>query len=123
LAQFLAQYPDIRLEIAIDSANVDIVAQQFDAGIRASDRIDRDMIAVKITEDWKTAVVGAPAYLARRGKPKAPEDLLAHNCIRIRLPNGAMLPWRFQGNGKSYTIAVTGSLILNDAALISPALL
>ena len=123
LAQFLAQYPDIRLEIAIDSANVDIVAQQFDAGIRASDRIDRDMIAVKITEDWKTAVVAAPAYLARRGKPKAPEDLLAHNCIRIRLPNGAMLPWRFQGNGKSYTIAVTGSLILNDAALISPALL
>ena len=123
LAQFLAQYPDIRLEIAIDSANVDIVAQQFDAGIRASDRIDRDMIAVKITEDWKTAVVAAPAYLARRGPPEVPEDLLAHNCIRIRLPNGAMLPWRFQGNGKSYTIAVTGSLILNDAALISPALL
>lgn len=123
LAQFLAQYPDIRLEVSTDSANIDIVAQQFDAGIRASDRIDRDMIAVKITDEWYTAVVGAPSYLARRGKPKAPEDLVAHNCIRIRLPNGPIMPWRFQGNGKSFTIAVTGSLILNDSSLIAPAIL
>ncbi|HEY3917624.1 MAG TPA: LysR family transcriptional regulator [Stellaceae bacterium] len=123
LAKFLAQYPDIRLEVSTDSANIDIVALQFDAGIRASDRIDRDMIAVKITDEWQTAVVGAPSYLAQRGKPKAPEDLLAHNCIRIRLPNGAMLPWRFQGNDKAFTITVTGSLILNDPSLIAPAIL
>lgn len=123
LAQFLAQYPDIRLEIAIDSANVDIVAQQFDAGIRASDRIDRDMIAVKITEDWKTTVVAAPAYLARHGRPKQPEELTEHNCIRIRLPNGAMLPWRFQRDNRSFTLSVGGSLIVNDASLLRPAVI
>jgi DNA-binding transcriptional LysR family regulator len=121
LAQFLAQYPDIRLEIAIDSANVDIVAQQFDAGIRASDRIDRDMIAVKITEDWKTAVVAAPSYIARHGRPKLPEDLRAHNCIRLRLSGGALLPWRFLKAGKVSEIPVSGSLILNDTALMRPA--
>ena len=123
LAKFLAQYPDIKLEIAVDSANVDIVAQQFDAGIRAGDRVDRDMIAVKITDEWRTATVGAPAYLARRGTPKAPEELAAHNCIRLRLPNGALLPWRFQKSGKSYEIVVSGSLILNEASLMGPALL
>ena len=123
LAKFLAQYPDIKLEISIDSANIDIVAQQFDAGIRAGDRVDRDMIAVKVTDGWRSALVGAPAYLARRGTPRAPEDLGGHNCIRLRVASGAILPWRFQKDGKSFDIPVSGSLILNDASLMSPALL
>ena len=123
LAKFLAQYPDIKLEIAVDSANIDIVAQQFDAGIRAGDRVDRDMIAVKITDEWRSALVGAPAYLARRGTPKTPEDLAAHNCIRLRLASGALLPWRFEKDGKSVELAVSGSLILNETSLMRPALL
>jgi DNA-binding transcriptional LysR family regulator len=123
LAKFLAQYPDIKLEISVDSANVDIVAQQFDAGIRSGDRIDRDMIAVKITDEWRSAVVGTPAYLARRGTPKTPQDLADHNCIRLRLSNGAMLPWRFQKSGKSFDIPVSGSLILNETSLMGPAVL
>lgn len=123
LAKFLAQYPDIRLEISVDSANVDIVAQQFDAGIRAGDRVDRDMIAVRITDEWQTAVVGSATYLAKHGKPKTPEDLLAHNCIRLRLPNGALLPWRFQKDGKIFDVAVKGSLILNETSLMAPAII
>lgn len=122
LAKFLAQYPDIKLEIAIDSANIDIVAQQFDAGIRAGDRIDRDMIAVRITDEWRSALVGAPGYLGKRGTPKAPEDLAAHNCIRLRVASGTLLPWRFQKDGKNLEMAVSGSLILNDASLMGPAL-
>jgi DNA-binding transcriptional LysR family regulator len=123
LAQFLAQYPDIKLEISVDSANIDIVAQQFDAGIRAGDRVDRDMIAVTITGQWRSALVGAPTYLAKRGTPKAPEDLAAHNCIRLRVASGTLLPWRFQKDGKNIEMAVSGSLILNDASLMTPALL
>jgi DNA-binding transcriptional LysR family regulator len=123
LAKFLAQYPDIKLEISVDSANIDIVAQQFDAGIRAGDRIDRDMIAVRITDEWQTAVVGSAAYLAKHGKPKQPQDLQAHNCIRLRMPNGALLPWRFVKDGKTFDVAVSGSLILNETSLMAPAIL
>ncbi|MGH6995511.1 MAG: LysR family transcriptional regulator, partial [Stellaceae bacterium] len=100
LAKFLQRYPDIHLEIVSDGANVDIVAQQFDAGIRLSTRVDRDMIAVPVTNRWQLAVVGAPAYFSRRNAPKTPEELLAHNCIRVRLPSGAMLPWYFQRDDK-----------------------
>ena len=121
LAKFLAQYPDIKLEISVDGANVDIVAQQFDAGIRAGDRVDRDMIAVRITEAWRSATVAAPAYLAKHGTPKTPEDLAAHNCIRLRLASGAMVPWRFQMDGKGFELAVSGSLILNETSLMAPA--
>ncbi|HEX8828806.1 MAG TPA: LysR substrate-binding domain-containing protein, partial [Xanthobacteraceae bacterium] len=123
LARFLAQYPDIRLEISVDSANVDIVAHQFDAGIRAGDRIDRDMIAVRITDEWKAALVGAPSYLAAHDKLKVPEDLLRHNCIRIRLTSGAFVPWRFEKDGQYFELAVSGSLILNEMSLLTPALL
>lgn len=123
LAKFLAQYPDIRLEISVDSANIDIVAEQFDAGIRAGDRIDRDMIAVRITDAWQTAVVASAGYLAKHARPKTPEDLLAHNCIRLRMPNGALLPWRFQKDGKIFDVAVKGSLILNETSLMAPAII
>jgi DNA-binding transcriptional LysR family regulator len=123
LAKFLQRYPDIRLEIAADGANVDIVAQQFDAGIRLSDRIDRDMIAVPVTRHWRTAVVGAPSYFSRHGEPKTPEDLLGHNCVRVRLPSGAMLPWRFEREGKPLQLPVSGSLVVNVEALIESAVL
>jgi len=119
LAKFLQRYPDIRLEIAADGANVDIVSQQFDAGIRLSNRVDRDMIAVPITHKWRLAVVGAPSYFSRRGEPQTPEDLLGHDCIRVRLPNGAMMPWRFQRDGKALELAVSGSIIVNIDALVA----
>lgn len=121
LAKFLQRYPDIRLEISGDSANVDIVAQQFDAGIRVSDRVDRDMIAVPVTGRWRLAVVGAPSYFSRRSEPKTPDELLGHNCIRVRLSSGAMLPWRFQRDDKPLDLAVSGSLVVNLDTLVEAA--
>lgn len=123
IAKFLIEYPDIRLEISADSANIDIVAEQFDAGIRASGRIDQDMIAVRITEEWRSAVVAAPAYLSQRGVPKVPEDLLTHDCVRMRLAGGVLLPWRFQRDGERFDLSMTGRLIVNDGKLVLPVVL
>jgi DNA-binding transcriptional LysR family regulator len=123
LAKFIAQYPDIRLEISVDSAMVDIVSQQFDAGIRAEHRLDRDMIAVRVGQEVRSVVVASPDYLARNGRPKVPQDLQEHNCIRIRLSSGAILPWRFQKGDKSFEVPVSGSLIANDVSVMGPPLL
>ncbi|MGH6994571.1 MAG: LysR substrate-binding domain-containing protein, partial [Stellaceae bacterium] len=86
-------------------------------------RVDRDMIAVPVTNRWQLAVVGAPAYFSRRNAPKTPEELLAHNCIRVRLPSGAMLPWYFQRDDKPLQLAVSGSLVVNVDTLIESAVL
>ena len=123
LAAFAAQYPDIRLEISVDSADIDIVSQQFDAGIRAEHRIDRDMIAVRVAEHMQSVVVAAPAYWSGRAKPKLPEELSGHNCIRFRLASGSILPWRFQKNAGSIDVPVAGSLISNDVDLVRQAVL
>lgn len=116
-ARFLARHPEIELEISVDGALVDIVAARFDAGIRPGERVERDMIAVRLTPEIRPLIAAAPAYLARRPPPLTPRDLHAHACIRIRLPNGAFLPWQFERKGKRLEVAVTGPLIVNDPAL------
>src|SRR5947209_6660701 len=86
LVKFLRQYPDIKVEIIIDYGLTDIVAQRFDAGVRAGEQVAKDMIAVRIGPDMRSAVVGAPSYFDTRPEPKRPQELIGHNCINLRLP-------------------------------------
>jgi DNA-binding transcriptional LysR family regulator len=117
-ARFLALYPDITLDISVDSTLADIVAGRFDAGIRPGELLARDMIAVRISDEMPIVVVAAPAYLAQRGAPKTPQDLVAHDCIRFRLPSGAFFPWRFGKKRRSLEVHVEGRLIVNGMARI-----
>lgn len=117
LAPFAAQYPEIRFEISVDDALTDIVAGRFDAGIRLGERLERDMIALRVTEDLQHGIVASRAYLERRGRPKTPQDLERHNCIRFRLSSGVLYPWRFVRNGRLLDVPVHGTLIVNDVTL------
>ena len=117
LARFLAQYPAIDLEISVDAALTDIVAGRFDAGMRAGERVERDMIAVRIGEEIRGVVVAAPDYLARHPRPTTPRDLETHDCIRFRFPSGVIVPWQFEKKGKQVEVAVAGRLTVNDPEL------
>jgi DNA-binding transcriptional LysR family regulator len=117
LARFLAEYPDIAIDISVDSAMVDIVAGRFDAGIRIGERVARDMIAVRITDNIKVMVVASPAYLARHAALRTPGDLANHNCIRVRFPGGDFLPWAFAVEGRIQQFEVEGSVIVNESDL------
>jgi DNA-binding transcriptional LysR family regulator len=121
VARFLKEYPEISLDISVDGVLRDIVAERFDAGIRAGERIARDMIALRIGDPMQVVVAAAPAYLAQRGTPKTPKDLEKHNCIRIRFPSGMILPWRFGTKRRSLEVQVDGSLIVNDEILATKA--
>lgn len=85
MKRLLPDYPDIHIELVIDSACSDIVAERFDAGVRLGESIAKDMIAVRIGPDLRMAVVGAPAYFAGRAKPRTPHDLAGHHCLNLRL--------------------------------------
>jgi len=117
LAPFLAQYPEIVVEISVDSTLTDIVSGHFDAGIRPGRRIARDMVAVRITNNIQFVVVASPEYLTRYSRPGVPQDLLNHNCTRLRFASGGFMPWRFTVEGKPHELEVAGSLIVNDDAL------
>ena len=117
LARFLAQYPTIDLEISVDAALTDIVASRFDAGIRAGQRLERDMIAVRIGQEMRGVLVASPGYLDRHPLPMTPADLGAHNCIRFRFPSGIIVPWQFEKRGKKVELVPEGSLTINDPEL------
>src|SRR4051812_15242083 len=85
LTRFLRRYPDVKVEIIIDYGLTDIVAERFDAGVRSGEQIAKDMIAIRIGPDMRSAVVGDPSYFAGRSEPKRPQELIGHNCINLRL--------------------------------------
>src|SRR5258708_6519315 len=84
--RFLSTYPEVHLELAVGEAPIDLVAKGFDAGIGPRDRVPADLIAVRVMEPMKVAVVGAPTYFARRRPPRTPDDLAQHSCIQFRTP-------------------------------------
>ncbi len=116
--RFLSTYPDVHLELAVGEAPIDIVAKGFDAGIGPRDRVPADMIAVRVMGPMKIAVVGAPAYFARRRAPRTPDDLARHVCVEYRREaDGNVLMWLFERNRKSRRISVDGRVMVNDADL------
>ncbi|TCZ57292.1 LysR family transcriptional regulator [Roseicella aquatilis] len=115
LAAFLPDYPDIQVEIAIDRALTDIVAERYDAGVRLGEQVEKDMVAVRIGPDLRFAVVGAPAYLARRAPPLTPQELTAHSCINLRLStHGGLYAWEFEKDGRELRVRVEGQLIVSN---------
>ena len=117
VARFASQYPEISLDVAIDRAFVDIVAARFDAGIRPGRRLERDMIAVRISDEIPFVVAASPAYLERHGVPRTPEDLTRHACIRFRFPTGAPVPWRFSTKRRTFEVDVQGPLTANEPGI------
>jgi len=114
LAPVLRKYPDIKVEIIVDYGLTDIVAQRYDAGVRFGEQVAKDMIAVRVSPDMRMAVVGAPDYLKAQAEPKAPQDLVAHNCINLRLPShGGLYAWDFEKDGRELKVRVEGQLTFN----------
>src|SRR6201987_6341641 len=109
LARLLRDYPDIKGEMIIDYGLTDIVAQQYDAGVRSGEQVAKDMIAVRIGPDMRMAVVGAPSYFKGKPEPKKPQDLINHNCITLRLPtHGGLYAWEFEKGGRELRVRVEG---------------
>jgi DNA-binding transcriptional LysR family regulator len=124
LATFLPDYPDIKVEIAIDYGLTDIVAERFDAGVRPGETVAKGMIAVRIAPDMRMAVVGAPAYFEKQQRPRAPQDLTTHNCINLRLPtHGGLYTWEFEKGARELRVRVEGQLVFGTTALIIDAAL
>lgn len=117
-ARFLQAHPGITLDVITDDAFVDMLAAGCDAGIRYEERVERDMIALPIGPRTQRFVAAAsPAYLARRGRPERPQDLLEHACLRHRFPSGAIAVWEFERRGKVVRIRPEGPLLTSTTEM------
>ncbi len=108
---FLKAHPGIVLEVTAEDNFIDVLAAGFDAGVRYDERLEQDMIAVPIgPRRQRFVAAAAPAYLAARGRPEHPKDLLGHACIRHRFPSGVIHPWEFERAGEIVRISPSGPL-------------
>jgi DNA-binding transcriptional LysR family regulator len=121
--EYMRRYPDMRVDIVTEGRLVDIVAEGFDAGIRLTETVPKDMVGVPVGSEQRFAVVGAPTYFASNPPPLAPTDLLSHRCIRIRMPGGTIYRWEFEKRGEALAIDVDGTLTLDEPDLMLEATL
>ncbi len=117
LAQLARDYPEVVLEVTTDNSRVDLVAAGFDAGIEIGEFIQKDMVAVRVSEDLRAAIVGSPKYFASHPTPKHPRDLLNHACINFRQGSRGVYRWEFDKGKQSLSVAVDGPLIVDDAEI------
>ena len=116
LKTFLPDYPDIKVEIAVNYSLIDIVAERYDAGVRLGDEVAKDMIAVRIAPDLRMAVVGSPTYFSNRPPPQTPHELAAHDCVNLRLStHGGLYAWEFEKDGHKLNVRVQGQLAFNSS--------
>lgn len=124
LLPLLRQYPDVQIEFSVDYAMTDIAAQRFDAGVRVGNRVDKDMIAVRIAPDLRMAVAASPGYLAGRALPATPQELTDHCCVNLRLPtHGGLYAWDFEKEGRALSVRVNGQTVFNNTFLMLQAAL
>lgn len=124
LGRFAQAHPEVVLDIVIDDGLSDIAGEGFDAGIRVGGRLQKDMVAVRLTPDIELLAVASPGYLARFGEPGTPADLSQHACINWRFPgNGKLAGWEFRKKGKTVEYFGEGTVISNHQDIIVPAAL
>jgi DNA-binding transcriptional LysR family regulator len=124
LPGFLAQYPEIQVELSLDEGLTDIVAGRFDAGIRLGEQVEKDMIGVRVGPDLRMAVIGSPAYFASRSIPETPRDLSGHIAVNYRQSTGGGLyAWEFEREGEKLEVRMNGPVTLNDGEMLEMAAL
>jgi DNA-binding transcriptional LysR family regulator len=122
LVPLLAAYPDIQVELSIDSSFTNIVSERFDAGVRLGEALAQDMIAVRIGPDLRMAVVASPGYLSKHGRPKKPLDLNKHQCLNLRLRSaGGYYAWELEKAGREIRVRVEGQISADNIRFIQRA--
>jgi DNA-binding transcriptional LysR family regulator len=122
LAKFARTYPEIVLEVTSSNDPVDLVAGEYDAGVQIGEFIQRDMIAVPVTNEMRLAVVGSPEYFELNPIPRHPQDLKEHSCIGFRFSNG-LYRWEFEKGRKALTVSPQGPVSFDDPGLVIQAVL
>jgi DNA-binding transcriptional LysR family regulator len=122
--KLMADYPEISVEVSVEQRLVDLVAERYDAGIRLGERVEKDMIAVRIGPELRMVVAGSPEYFEKNPIPLTPHDLTQHSCINLRLPTlGGLYSWEFERDERPLNVRVDGQFTCNDVPMIVDAAL
>ena len=123
LADFLAAYPHIQVDLHCDNRMLDLVAGGFDAGVRLGESLAQDVVALPLSRPQRMACFAAPRYLQGRTPPATPQALAQHACVNFRMSAGNLYRWEFAAKGRVFEVAVQGPLVSNDNSALIAAVL
>jgi DNA-binding transcriptional LysR family regulator len=112
---FVERYPEVEVDVSVSNRLIDVIGSGFDAGIRYGGTVPEDMIAQRLSQDFRWVAAASPDYLERFGTPSTPHDLHEHRCIGIRLGNGQLYQWEFERGGEAIAIATPGPLTVDES--------
>ncbi|MFO0553554.1 MAG: LysR family transcriptional regulator [Polyangiaceae bacterium] len=122
LTQFVREYPKVNVEVDLSARIVDLVAEGYDLALRAGPLRDSSLVARKLG-DTVAILAASPEYVARRGMPQRPADLINHDCVLFRATRGESR-WRLHGpDGREEEVNVQGRLSGSDFSFIRAAAL
>lgn len=121
IAGFLAQYPEVELDVLCTDRLVDLVEEGFDVSVRAGRLADSTLVARSLGT-LQRKLVAAPKYLARRRAPRTPSELAKHDCL-VFGPTAPRQVWQLEGEGGSVDVAVRARMVSNDLNLLREAVL
>jgi DNA-binding transcriptional LysR family regulator len=113
LPEFMARFPEITLDLVVSEYAIDLVEAGIDLAIRVGPLGDVNLAARRIG-DLERVISAAPAYLAKYGVPRKPDDLARHNCLTLTGIAG-QTEWPFRGPGGVRMLAVKGNITVNNA--------
>ncbi|HEX8441395.1 LysR family transcriptional regulator [Archangium sp.] len=108
IAEFLLRHPQVRVEVSLAQAHVDLVAEEYDLALRPGPLLDSSLKARRLGQ-VRTGYYASPAYLTRRGTPQSPDELAGHECVLVAEP-GTEEVWFFSGPRGARTVPVSGRL-------------
>jgi DNA-binding transcriptional LysR family regulator len=112
LGGFLARYPEIEIDLTVTDRIVDLVAEHADVAIRVGRIADGPLVVRKLA-DLERVICAAPSYLARRGTPHAPTDLVNHDCIVVTQPG--LNRWPFRGRETIDVVEIVPRVTVDNA--------
>lgn len=121
LPKLLQQYPELMLDVSLTDERVDLIANRIDVAMWLGELPDSDLIARRLSPS-RRIVYAAPSYLASRGTPEGPQDLLGHSCLVFTAP-AYRNRWVFSRDGHQQEIEVSGSLKSDNALVLLEAAL
>lgn len=122
LMGLLARAPELTIEVVATDRVVDVVGEGFDVALRTGPLVDSSLVGHRLRQ-WDNIVCASPAYVARHGRPRRPEDLRDHACIAFRRDAASPTKWSFARARRSVTVVVTGRFTANSQELAREAAL
>jgi len=119
IAEYLRTYPEVKLDLTLEDQVVDLVKDGVDMALRIGQLADSSLVARRLAPA-RLAVCGSPAYFAKHGVPRTPEELQRHNCLGYAY---AEFPetWRFTGRDGGHAIQISGNMRANNGEVLRAA--